>query len=103
MGFEKGSQTLLQQVKTSEQPLPLLHVFADGVEAEGNADERAVLKYAREHLDENRDGTIIIGDFQASGADPLQTHDALHELQDGGGIPMLSDFEMAEMMETTFK
>ena len=90
----RGVQTLLQQVKPSEQPLPLLHVSADGVEAEGDADERAVLKYAREHPDEDRDGTI--GEFQAGGADPLQAHDAPHELQVGGEVPMLSDSEMAD-------
>ena len=99
--LKRGVQTLLQQVKPSEQPLPLLHVSADCVEAEGDADERAVLKYAREHPDEDCDGAV--GDFQAGGADPLQAHDAPHELQVGGEVPMLSDSEMAEMMEATFK
>jgi hypothetical protein len=99
--LKRGVQTLLQQVKPSEQPVPLVHVSAAGVEAEGNADEHAVLKYAREHPDEDRGGAI--GDFQAGGADPLQTHDAPHELQAGGEVPMLSDSEMAGMMETTVK
>ena len=93
--------TLLQHVKPSEQQIPLLHVSADGVEAERDADERAVLKNARKHPDEDRDGAI--GDFQAGRADPLQTHDAPHELQAGGEVPMLNDSEMAEMMEPTFK
>ena len=72
LDLKRSVQSTVQQSKPAEQPLPRLRVSRDGVEAEGDADERAVLQYAREHPDEDRDDA---GDAQAGGAQlPQDSH-----------------------------
>ena len=85
--LKRGVQTVVQQVKPAEQPLPRLHVSPDGVEAD--LDEEAVKKYAREHPDEDKE------DVQAGGA--LQQPEQPHELQAvEERAPEMSDAEMKE-------
>ena len=50
----------------------------DGVEAEADAAERAVLQYAREHPDEDKDDA---GDAQAGGAQLPQDSHAPQKLE----------------------
>ena len=97
--LKRGVQTLVQQVKPSGQPLPRLHVSPDGVEAEGDADERAVLKYAQEHPDEDKEDVQSGGVPQSVPAQP-------HELQAVGNqvaIPEMSDAEFNEAVDSAVK
>eukprot|EP00435_Cladocopium_sp_Y103_P027227 s1603_g6.t1 len=54
--LKRGVNTELKPMQTSQKPLPLLHVPVGGVEPEFvDDDERAVMKYAREHPQEDVD------------------------------------------------
>ena len=99
--LKRGVQTIVQQSKPAEQPLPRLRVSCDGVEAEADAAERAVLQYAREHLDEDKDDA---GDAQAGGAQLPQDSHAPQELEAvDDHVPMMTDGEWHEMVNTQVK
>eukprot|EP00435_Cladocopium_sp_Y103_P026788 s4238_g6.t1 len=98
---ERGTQTVLQQVKPSAQvqPLPILHVSPDGVEGERDADEAAVMKYAKEHPDEDRE-VEDAKDAQKGGESLMRV--SPHEFQ-AVEIPEMPDEEMEEMIAAAEK
>eukprot|EP00435_Cladocopium_sp_Y103_P043647 s2238_g12.t1 len=98
--LKRGVQTVVQQAKPMEQPLPQLHVSFHGVEAEGDVDERAVKQYAKDHPNEDVDE--VPGDGQEGGA-PVASIPP-HGLQDiGESHPEMPDEEMNEMIAAAEK
>ena len=76
--LKRGTQTVLQPSKPLEHPLPRLHANRDGVEAEQDEDEKAVLQYAKEHPDEDKEEVIAVPpkEFQAVNIKPPEMSDA---------------------------
>eukprot|EP00435_Cladocopium_sp_Y103_P025443 s995_g6.t1 len=94
--LKRGVQTVLQQIKPAPQPLPRLHASVHGVEPD--ADERAVLQYALEHPDEDRD---VADDARAGGEPPAGSFppQELQAVDDPvEAVPMMTDAEWDEMV-----
>ena len=99
--LKRGLQTIAQQSKPADQPLPRLRASRDGVEADGDVDEKAVLQYALEHPDDDKDDA---GDVQAGGAQLPQESHAPQELQAvDENIPMMSDEEWNQIVNAQVK
>ena len=89
--LRRGTQTILKLSKPLAQPLPRLHGAEGEVEPERDIDEEAVIKYAKNHLDENKE----------EAGEPLLPRQELQAVDNQ--LPEISDAEFEGMIAEAAK
>lgn len=89
--LRRGTQTILKLSKPLAQPLPRLHGAEGEVEPERDIDEEAVIKYAKNHLDENKE----------EAGEPLLPRQELQAVDNQ--LPEISDAEFEGMLAEAAK
>ena len=89
--LRRGTQTILKLSKPIAQPLPRLHGTEGEVEPERDIDEEAVIKYAKNHLDENKE----------EAGEPLLPRQELQAVDNQ--LPEISDAEFEGMIAEAAK